>query len=248
MMNSVFAIKNIAARACLTGFLAIILSISGCAMVANPDPRDPWEAYNRPMTQFNEKLDAVLLKPAATAYQAVTPAFVRTGLSNFFRNLGEPWTALNAALQFKGVDAVETITRFGINTFMGLGGLLEVASEFGIDRHYADFGQTLGQWGVPTGPYLVLPFFGPATLRDATAFSIESAADPINQQTNLQLKDTLNILRALELRANALRAGNVLEEAALDQYTFLRDIFLQRRDNFVYDGKELKPGPEPVEK
>jgi phospholipid-binding lipoprotein MlaA len=247
-MNSVFAIKNIAACACLAGVVAIIFSISGCATVANPDPRDPWEAYNRPMTQFNEALDSALLKPAATAYTAVTPSFVRTGLANFFRNLGEPWTALNAGLQLKGVDMVETITRFGINTFMGLGGLLEVASEFGIDRHHEDFGQTLGQWGVPTGPYLVLPLFGPSTLRDATAFSIESAADPINQQTSLQIKDTLNILRALELRASGLRAGSVLDEAALDKYTFLRDIFLQRRDNFVYDGKEPKNQPEPAEK
>ena len=215
----------------------------GCASVPATNPRDPWESYNRSMTTLNEKLDAAVLKPAATVYRAVTPALVRTGVHNFFVNLSEPWTAFNALLQLKGEAAVETIMRFSVNTFFGLGGLLDIASEVGIERHRQDFGQTLGIWGVPSGPYFVLPVYGPSTVRDAAAFSIETRADPLTNQTNLTVKDTLMILRALDLRASLLRAGSFLEEAALDKYTFSRDTFLQRRDNLVFDGRD-PPDPD----
>jgi phospholipid-binding lipoprotein MlaA len=214
------------------------LLIMGCASVTATNPRDPWESYNRSMSNINDKVDAAVLKPVATAYKAISPPLVRTGVSNFFSNLGEPWTALNALLQLKGEAAVETVMRFSVNTVFGLGGLLDIASDMGLERQQQDFGQTLGRWGVPSGPYFVLPIYGPSTVRDAAAFSIETQADPISQQTNLTVKDTLTILRALELRASLLRAGNVLEEAALDKYTFTRDIFLQRRDNLVFDGRE----------
>ena len=217
----------------------------GCASGPATNPRDPWESYNRSMTAINEKVDAALLKPVATVYKTVTPPLVRTGVSNFFVNLGEPWTAFNALLQLKGVAAIETIMRFSVNTFFGLGGLLDIASEMGMERQRQDFGQTLGVWGVPSGPYFVLPVYGPSTVRDAAAFSVETAADPLTNQTNLTVKDTLMILRALDLRASLLRAGNVLEEAALDKYTFTRDIFLQRRDNLVFDGQDL---PHPDDK
>ena len=228
----------------------------GCASGPATHPRDPWESYNRSMSDINEKLDAAVLKPAATVYKTVTPALVRTGVHNFFVNLSEPWTAFNALLQLKGEAAVETIMRFSVNTFFGLGGLLDIASEIGIERHRQDFGQTLGIWGVPSGPYFVLPVYGPSTVRDAAAFSIETRADPLTNQTNLTVKDTLMILRALDLRTSLLRAGNILEAAALDKYTFARDIFLQRRDNFVFDGRDptdldeksdkLPPMPAPA--
>ena len=217
----------------------------GCASGPATNPRDPWESYNRSMTAINEKVDAALLKPVATVYKNVTPPLVQTGVSNFFVNLGEPWTAFNALLQLKGEAAIETIMRFSVNTFFGLGGLLDIASEMGMERQRQDFGQTLGVWGVPSGPYFVLPVYGPSTVRDAAAFSIETAADPLTNQTNLTVKDTLMILRALDLRASLLRAGNVLQEAALDKYTFTRDIFLQRRDNLVFDGRDP---PDPDEK
>ena len=240
----IFAIKKLAGYAFLAGLTAVFVLTTGCASGLGTNPRDPWEGYNRPMTQFNEAVDAAVLKPAATVYKTVTPGFVRTGISNFFSNMNEPWTALNAALQLRGQAVIDTIMRFSVNTFFGFGGVLDIASEIGIERKNLDFGQTLGRWGIPTGPYLVLPIFGPSTLRDATAFSIETRADPLNNQSSPTVKDSLYILRALELRANLLRADNVLEEAALDKYTFLRDIFLQRRDNLVMDGRELPPDPE----
>ena len=219
--------------------------VIGCASTPATHPRDPWESYNRSMSDINEKLDAAVLKPAATVYKTVTPALVRTGVHNFFVNLSEPRTAFNALLQLKGVAGVETIMRFSVNTFFGLGGLLDIASEMGLERQRQDFGQTLGVWGVPSGPYFVLPIYGPSTVRDAAGFSIETRADPLTNQTNLTVKDTLMILRALDLRTSLLRAGNILEEAALDKYTFARDIFLQRRDNFVFDGRDP---PDPDEK
>ena len=215
----------------------------GCASGPSTHPRDPWESYNRSMSAINEKVDAALLKPVATVYKTVTPALVRTGVHNFFVNLSEPWTAFNALLQLKGEAAVETIMRFSVNTFFGLGGLLDIASELGMERQSQDFGQTLGIWGVPSGPYFVLPVYGPSTVRDAAAFSIETRADPLTNQTNLTVKDTLIILRALDLRTSLLRAGSVLEAAALDKYTFTRDIFLQRRDNLVFDGRD-PPDPD----
>lgn len=220
----------------------------GCASGPSTHPRDPWESYNRSMSTINEKLDAAVLKPAATVYKTVTPPLVRTGVHNFFVNLSEPWTAFNAALQLNGLAAVETIMRFSVNTFFGLGGLLDIASEIGIERHRQDFGQTLGIWGVPSGPYFVLPVYGPSTVRDAAAFSIETRADPLTNQTNLTVKDTLMILRALDLRTSLLRAGNILEAAALDKYTFARDIFLQRRDNFVFDGRDPTDPDEKSDK
>lgn len=228
---------------CLVILTVVTTLLMGCASVTATNPRDPWESYNRSMSDINEKLDAAVLKPAATVYKTVTPALVRTGVHNFFVNLSEPWTAFNALLQLKGEAAVETIMRFSVNTFFGLGGLLDIASEIGIERHRQDFGQTLGIWGVPSGPYFVLPVYGPSTVRDAAAFSIETRADPLTNQTNLTVKDTLMILRALDLRTSLLRAGNILEEAALDKYTFARDTFLQRRDNFVFDGRD-PPDPD----
>lgn len=215
----------------------------GCASVPASNPRDPWESYNRSMSAINERVDAALLKPVANVYKTVTPPLVRTGVSNFFVNLSEPWTAFNALLQLNVQAAVETIMRFSVNTFFGLGGVLDIASELGMEHQRQDFGQTLGVWGVPSGPYFVLPIYGPSTVRDAAGFSIETRADPLTNQTNLTVKDTLIILRAVELRASLLRAGNVLEEAALDKYTFTRDIFLQRRDNLVFDGRD-PPDPD----
>ena len=152
------------------------------------------------------------------------------------------YTALNAALQLKAEDAIETFMRFSINTFFGLGGLLDIASELGIERHYEDFGLTLGRWGVPTGPYFVMPIYGPSTLRDTLAFTTETAADPVLKVTDLAAKDSLVILRGLSLRASLLRLDDVLEGAALDKYTFSRDAFMQRRASLVLGDREP---PEP---
>ncbi len=227
--------------------LASFVVLAGCASVPGEKlgmtPGDPWEKYNRGMTQFNDTADAFLLKPAATVYRAAVPALARTGVSNFFSNWAEPWTALNAALQLKAEDAIETFMRFSINTFFGLGGLLDIASELGIERHYEDFGLTLGHWGVPTGPYFVMPIYGPSTLRDTLAFTTETAADPVLKVTDLAAKDSLVILRGLSLRASLLRLDDVLDGAALDKYTFSRDAFMQRRASLVFGDREP---PEPA--
>lgn len=223
--------------------LVVAVALVGCATAPGGTPGDPWEKYNRGMTEFNDTADAFLLKPVATVYRATLPPLARTGVSNFFSNLAEPWTALNAALQLKGLVTVETVMRFGVNTVFGLGGILDIASEIGIEHHYQDFGLTLGRWGVPTGPYFVMPIYGPSTLRDALAYSVELGADPVSNLTDLTLKDTLVILRAVSLRANLLRLGDVLDAAALDKYTFARDAFLQRRQSQVYEGREE---PEPA--
>jgi phospholipid-binding lipoprotein MlaA len=225
--------------AVLAGVLCVL---GGCASSPIANPADPLEGFNRAMFGFNDTVDTVILKPTAQVYQAVLPSMVRTGVNNFFYNLGEPWVAVNAVLQGKGVAAAETMVRFGLNTFIGLGGLIDVASDLNLDRRNEDFGQTLGYWGVASGPYLVLPLFGPSTLRDSLGFVLDYQADPVTQQSNLAARDTLSAVRLVDFRASVLRAGNVLEGAALDKYSFVRDVYLQRRQSLVFDGQEP---PEP---
>lgn len=190
------------------------------------------------MFNFNDGVDRAILKPAATVYRAVLPSPVRTGVGNFFANLAEPWVAVNSVLQFKGQAALETVMRFTINTVAGLAGVLDVASEVGIERHNEDFGQTLGYWGVESGPYVVLPFFGPATVRDAGALLVDVRGDPILREPDLTRRDTASLLRVVDFRAGLLRAGEILEDASLDKYTFARDVFLQRRQSLILDGMD----------
>ncbi len=215
-------------------------ALTGCATVSSPQPHDPWEGLNRVTFGFNDALDTVLLKPAATVYKAVTPSFFRTAVGNFFSNLAEPWVAVNTALQLKGQATVETVLRFAVNTTLGFGGLLDLATEVGIERRNEDFGQTLGFWGAGPGPYLVLPFFGSSTVRDGVGLSLDFQGDPVNREPNLvtTTKDTLSILRLIDFRASLLSAGNLLDEAALDKYSFTRDVYLQRRRSLVFDGNE----------
>jgi phospholipid-binding lipoprotein MlaA len=224
----------------LAGFgvlLAMVLALSGCASGPRANPADPLEPFNRSMSTFNDVVDRAVLKPAATAYQRVTPAPVRTGASNFFGNVSDVWSFINTALQLKPVEALDNLMRVSVNTFFGLGGLLDVASEMNIERHKEDFGQTLGRWGIPTGPYLVLPVFGPSTVRDALAFGVETRADVVRNLGDVPTRNALLVVRTLEARANLLRVGDVVEEAALDKYSFTRDVFLQRRRSSVYDGE-----------
>lgn len=216
--------------------LALMIVLSGCASGPQANPTDPLEPLNRNVSRFNDVVDGALLKPAATAYQNITPAPLRTGASNFFGNVSDVWSFINTALQFKPEHALDNLMRVSVNTFFGLGGLLDVASEMNIERHKEDFGQTLGRWGVPTGPYLVLPIFGPSTLRDTLAFGIETRADVVRNLGHIPTRNSLLAVRTLETRANLLRVSSVVEEAALDKYSFTRDVFLQRRRSAVYDG------------
>lgn len=220
--------------------------VSGCATVPAGQANDPLEPFNRVMFGLNDGIDTVLLKPAATVYKAVLPDFVREAFGNFFSNLAEPWVAVNTALQFKGQATLETILRFGVNTFFGFGGVIDVAGGMGIERRNEDFGQTLGYWGASPGPYVVWPFFGPSNFRDSFGLVVDFQGDPLNRDPNVLTteRDTLSIIRLLDFRASLLRAGNLMDEVALDKYTLTRDVYLQRRRSLVFDGNEP---PEPEE-
>lgn len=207
--------------------------LAGCATGPNANPRDPLEPFNRGVAGFNDAVDGALLKPVATVYRDVAPDLVRTGVSNFFGNLRDVWSAINATLQLRPREATENAMRFGVNTVFGLGGLLDIASEIGIDRTTLDFGQTLGRWGIPSGPYLVLPIFGPSTLRDAAGFGVETRGDLLLSLDHIPTRNSFTALRLVDTRANLLRATSMLEGAALDKYSFTRDIYLQRRESQI---------------
>jgi len=238
--------KNVFRRGAAVALLLGAALLGGCASGPNAHPRDPLEPFNRGVSEFNEAVDGVVLKPVATAYRDVVPDLVRTGVSNFFGNLRDVWSALNATLQLKPRAAAENALRVGVNTAFGFGGLLDIASEMGIERTTLDFGQTLGRWGVPSGPYLVLPIFGPSTFRDAAGFGVESKGDLVSKVDHIPTRNSLYALRAVETRANLLRATTMLEGAALDKYSFTRDIYLQRRqsliDDLIYEGSGLGNG------
>lgn len=215
-----------------TAALALALGslvLTGCATGPNAHPDDPLEPYNRGVSQFNEAVDDAVLRPVATAYQTITPQPVRTGVSNFFANLGDAWSFVNNALQLRPEPALSSLFRFGINSTMGLAGVLDVASEMGLDRYKQDFGLTLGRWGVPTGPYFVLPFLGPSTIRDTAALPVDMHGNLLSTVDPVSARNSLYVLRAVDARANLLRASSVLESAALDKYSFTRDVYLQVR-------------------
>lgn len=227
--------------------LAVVLScaaLAGCASGPQAHPADPLEPFNRAMFEFNDALDRTVAKPVATVYRDVTPELVRRGVGNFFNNLEDAWSFVNNLLQFKGEGAANSFMRVAVNTVFGLGGILDVATEMRIERHTEDFGQTLGRWGVGAGPYVVLPVLGPSTLRDTAALPADVRGDMVAQQDDIALRNSLWTLRAVDNRAQLLKAGEVLEQVALDKYTFVRDAHLQRRRNAVYDGN---PPEEPGE-
>ena len=214
---------------------ALIL-MTGCATGPNANPADPFEPLNRQVSRFNDTVDDAVLRPVATIYQRVLPSPIRTGVNNFFANLSDVWSFANSVAQLKLQDSAQTFMRVNVNTVFGLGGIFDVATEAGIDRHTEDFGQTLGRWGVPSGPYLVLPLLGPSTARDATALFVDVQGDLISVIGDIPLRNSLYAIRLVDLRSNLLRASRLLEDAALDRYTFTRDAFLQRRRNEVHDG------------
>ncbi|MEJ5991457.1 VacJ family lipoprotein [Ramlibacter sp. PS3R-8] len=214
---------------------ALALALGGCATVPNPTRSDPWEGFNRPVHEFNEGVDRIFLRPVATFYREKVPPLVRTGVSNFFGNLNDVWSGANSLLQFRLQDAADSIARVNINTVVGFGGIVDVASNFNIERHREDFGQTLGRWGVPTGPYLVIPLLGPATLRDAAALPVDLTLHPVSYLDSFALGQALFVLGIVDRRSNLLRVGMVLDEAALDKYSFIRDAHLQRRRAQVFD-------------
>ena len=214
--------------------LVLAVAMSGCATSRNP--QDPFEGYNRAMFSFNDGLDRVAIKPAATAYRNVLPQFVQTGVGNFFGNLGDVWTAVNNLLQGKVEDGLNDFMRVAVNSTLGLGGLLDISSEAGLQKHREDFGQTLGRWGVSSGPYVVLPLFGSSTLRDTAATPLDIVGDPWTYKNPVNVRNMGTAVRLVDLRASVLDASSLIEDAALDRYEFVRDAYMQRRQSRVYDG------------
>lgn len=224
------------------GLVLVLAALVGCASAPATDPRDPLESFNRGVYRFNDTVDVAVIKPVATAYQEVLPAPVRRGVRNFFSNLQDLWSGVNNALQFKGEQSGNSFARFGVNTFMGLGGILDIASELQIERHTKDFGHTLGYWGVVPGPYLVLPLLGPSTLRDTLALPVDAQGNLVSGIEHIPTRNSLTALRLIDTRASLLGASAMLEEAALDKYTFTRDSYLQRRRSSIYDGNPPDDG------
>ncbi len=216
--------------------LAGVLALQGCATVKTADARDPWESMNRSVYQFNEVVDTAAIKPAAQLYVKVMPSFVRKGVGNFLGNLRDVWSMTNSALQLKGQATVETFMRINVNTFLGLGGLLDVATELRLEKHKEDFGQTLGYWGVKPGPYVMLPLLGPSTLRDTLALPLDMQGDVSQRISDDATRNVLTVTRILDTRTGLLQTVDVVKAASLDPYTFVRDGYLQKRRNDIYDG------------
>jgi phospholipid-binding lipoprotein MlaA len=216
--------------------LAIAVLSAGCASGPNANPKDPLEPMNRSISRFNDSLDENVLKPVATSYQDVTPDLVQKGVRNVFNNLSDIWSTVNNGLQLKGRDTAESLMRSVVNTVFGIYGIFDVATEIGLQRHPEDFGQTLGVWGVPNGPYVVLPLFGPSTLRDTAGMQVDTSADFVRNLDHIPTRNSAMTLRVVDKRANLLNASNLLSEAAIDKYSFTRDAYLQYRRNQVFDG------------
>ncbi len=212
----------------------VLLASGGCATTtAN---RDPLEDVNRAVFSFNEAVDSAVLKPVATGYQAVVPQFVRTGIENVFANIGDLWSAANQLLQAKPVAAIEMGFRFVVNSTFGLGGWFDIASDAGLERRSEDFGQTLGRWGLGTGPYLVIPLLGPSNFRDAAALTLDLQASPTGLLKEPRDRNAATLLLLVSTRARLLSVTRAIDDVALDKYALIRDGFLARRRNLVYDG------------
>ncbi len=223
---------------CFSGLLLLgaLGGLGGCATTGgNPD--DPLESYNRAMFSFNDGVDKAIIKPIASGYKAVLPEFARTGVTNFFANLGDIWIGVNNVLQGKVGAGVGDFGRFAINTTVGILGLFDVASNAGLEKHNEDFGQTLGRWGVGSGAFVVLPFLGPSSVRDAISlFAADWHGDPLWYVGNIAARNELYGVRLVDDRANLLDLGQLTEDAALDHYSYVRGAYLQRRRSLIYDG------------
>lgn len=217
------------------GSLAVCCLLAGCATSGNP--RDPLEGFNRAMFDINDGIDKVFVKPLAEGYDAALPVPVRSGVSNFFGNIADLFIAVNNLLQGKLPEAASDVGRVAVNSTIGILGFIDFASDFGLEKHDEDFGQTFGRWGVGDGPYLVLPILGPRTLRDSVGLAIDLNVDPVVKNHNISTRNVMIATRALNDRADLLPADKIVDEAALDRYSFIRDAYLQRRRNLIYDGE-----------
>ncbi len=241
-----FALRK--AKACI--LLGLIALLVGCVSIPSGverSPQDPWEPFNRSVFEFNEGLDTYVLKPVVTGYRFVLPEFVRDGIYNFFSNYNDIYTALYNLLQGKPGYAFNDFMRVAVNTTMGLGGLLDLATPGGLEKHKEDWGQTLGVWGVPSGPYVVLPFFGPSNVRDTFGTVADLESDYLfSFVKNIGLRNSITGLRVVNARNTYYEAGDLLDGAAIDKYSFLRDAYIQRREYQINEGREDEEPQMPV--
>ncbi|MGH8688104.1 MAG: MlaA family lipoprotein [Burkholderiales bacterium] len=226
------------ARACA---LALALAAAGCA--SSGDPRDPLEGWNRGVLAFNDTADDIVLKPVSKAYRAVTPSGLRDMVRNFFNNIDDLFIGANNLLQGKPADAMNDWMRLAVNSTFGLAGLIDWASEMGLEKHDEDFGQTLARWGVGDGPYFMLPLLGPSTVRDSAGLPVDWSWDPVFDARPIALRNTLVGVRFIQRRTDLLDTSRTLEEAALDRYLFLREAYLQHRHSQIYDGHMPRERP-----
>ncbi|MGB4766836.1 MAG: VacJ family lipoprotein [Rugosibacter sp.] len=229
-MRTSFVHMKISTLLLLTAFLT-----AGCASSTGGN-KDPLEGFNRAMFAFNDGVDQVVLKPVATGYDAVLPTPVRTGVTNFFGNIADVFIGINNLLQGKVSDGAGDLGRVAVNSTLGLLGVFDVASNMGIEKHEEDFGQTFGRWGADSGAFVVVPFFGPRTVRDTAGLVLDVATDPVSYVDHVPTRNTMAGIRLVDDRANLLPADKVIAEAALDKYSYIRDAYLQRRRSLIYDG------------
>lgn len=213
--------------------------LAGCAV--GPTKEDPLEPWNRSMYEVHQVVDGNVIKPLAEAYVAATPELVRTGVANFFGNLDDIFTGINNLLEGRGQQAGDDFGRVLLNSTFGMLGILDLASMMGINKDHKDFGITFGKWGVPPGPYLFVPLFGPTTVRDGTGTLVRLFIGPVGYIHDVPLRNSIYGVGYVDLRSQALSAESVLETAAIDRYRFLRNAYLKNRRYQVYDGK---PPPE----
>jgi len=232
--------------------LLLVVSLSGCATLRGKGPQgqrlDPWESWNRKVFSFNESLDAHVLKPVATAYSELVPAPARLAVDNFFGNISDAWSAVNLMLQGRFKAGVQQTMRVAVNSTLGIGGLIDIAGETGLERNTEDLGKTFGRWGFGTGAYIVWPLLGPSSVRDSLAFPLDKVASPAYLFQEGRSKVAIYSIQTINARSNFLRAGEMLDGIALDKYTFIRDAYLQRRGSFEDDDayEVLAPEPAPV--
>lgn len=217
--------------------LLVVLCASGCATVPAGDPvdYDPWEKMNRGLYNFNDAVDSVTLKPIAKGYKKVLPEPIRNGITKFGRNLGAPRNSLNNFLQGKPARGFSEIARFVVNTTVGIGGLFDVASASGVEAYPEDFGQTAAVWGIPSGPYVMVPFMGPQTLRDLALMPADIELDVLHHVDESSVRDRLWVLRTIDLRHRVLALEDLLQDSK-DPYVTLRESYLQNRTFEIYDG------------
>lgn len=238
-------IANIPYLRLVAATVALLACLSGCAARQGNNPRDPWEGYNRAIFSFNEGLDRAVIKPVAKGYQAVVPTPVNTVITNFFNNIGDVLIAVNDLLQGKVLDSASDLGRVALNSTLGIGGLIDVATGMTLEKHDEDFGQTFATWGIGDGPYFVLPLFGPATVRDTFGLLADWNTDPLVFARPYIVRDSLTGLRHIDKRADLLSAEKVIDAGAIDKYRYLREAYFQRRNYLIYDG--MPPRDEEYE-